>query len=558
MAGREARSGISAFLKDRRAAAQRRATSGGEPVVIQVRPAAGGPSRPFTLSPAGEPDLGEIGAAFALREAHLETASGQLALTFTAGAEYIVRGKAAAGEVPGLAVAKRRRVGYCCPPECLLHEPPRDRLRSHPERPERVARAEEQLRSQGLAALLEPIAPVSVDAELLRLCHVQGVALGALERCYGQGAAPLPFVAALRRSGSSGGAHPERAERMRFVDTLLAAPRSAAPEDPPALANDCYTSEGSPGAVRAAVGGVVACALRVASGACGAAFCLIRPPGHHCDAHAPSGFCLVNNVALAARALQRAHPGWRVAIVDFDVHHGNGTQAIFERDPSVLFMSVHRHDGGRFYPHTGAATEVGLGAGVGLTLNVAFDTEGGAAPLRIGDHQFESCARRVFAPALAAWRPDIVLVSAGFDAAAGDPVGKQGVTSGGFACMTHWILEGAGAAGVVFALEGGYRPAGVADGVEACVRTLLGAPPPAAPAPAGTHEAAWTLGTLLRTLRAHAACAAGGEQGTALWEALQQQHQAALSELDALTAAPAQRAGAADPAAEPWPAPLVP
>ncbi len=213
-----------------------------------------------------------------------------------------------------------------------------------------------------------------------------------------------------------------------------------------------------------AAGGALNAVAGVLSGRVKNAFSLMRPPGHHAGADYGMGFCLFNNAALAARFAQR-HGARRVAILDWDVHHGNGTQDIFYGDPSVFYFSTHQAP---FYPGTGAASETGAGAGAGTTLNCPFPAGAGRAEI-LG--AFETQLR----PALEQFRPELVIVSAGFDARVGDPLGGFLLDDEDFADLTRFALELAArhAGGkLVSLLEGGYNLAGLAAAVTAHVQVL--------------------------------------------------------------------------------------
>lgn len=190
------------------------------------------------------------------------------------------------------------------------------------------------------------------------------------------------------------------------------------------------------------------------------------------------GFCLCNNVAVAARELQRLGLAKRVMILDWDIHHGNGTEKIFRRDPDVLFISLHRYDHGRFYPNNAEASPeyVGQADAQGKCVNIAWNGPGAA------DGDYLAAFNQVVMPIATEFGPDFVLVSAGFDAAAGDPIGECKVTPRGFALMTHRLMELA-AGRIVLVLEGGYNVPVVADCAEACLRCLLGEPVPLCKAP---------------------------------------------------------------------------
>lgn len=214
---------------------------------------------------------------------------------------------------------------------------------------------------------------------------------------------------------------------------------------------DTPVSPASWDAALAAAGCGVAAVDAVLDGDCRAAFCAVRPPGHHATRDRAMGFCLLNNVAVAARHA-RARPGIeRVLIVDWDVHHGNGTQDIFYDDPSVFFLSMHQHP---FYPGTGMADERGRGEGEGTTLNLPLPP--GLAPERYVAALLEGLDR-----ALAGFAPDLTLVSAGFDAGAEDPLGGFTLTETDFVTLTREVVARTGGTArnrVVSFLEGGYNP----------------------------------------------------------------------------------------------------
>ncbi len=198
---------------------------------------------------------------------------------------------------------------------------------------------------------------------------------------------------------------------------------------------------------------------------------LVRSPGHHATPGQCMGFCLFNSVAVAARMAVRYWGAPRVAILDWDVHHGNGTQDIFEDDPSVLYMSLHRYDApplqveGGFYPFTGSAAYVGRGAGTGTTVNVPWPGAG------VGDAQYEDAFRRLLLPVLREFAPEVIFVSAGFDAALFDPLGGMSVSPGGYAWMTH-ALHQICPGRVVVVLEGGYNLRSIALSVSAVTQVL--------------------------------------------------------------------------------------
>ena len=226
----------------------------------------------------------------------------------------------------------------------------------------------------------------------------------------------------------------------------------------------------------AATPGTYEAARRGAGGACGVVDALLadgapaavsgmRPPGHHAETERAMGFCFFNNVAVAARHAQRAHALERVLILDWDVHHGNGTTEIFDADPSVLVVSIHQSP---LYPGTGRADELGTGAGVGHTVNLPV-------PPGSGDETFVSLVEHVVGPLAAAWSPELVLVSAGFDAHALDPLAQCRVTPEGYAAMTASARGFGAPVGVV--LEGGYSLEALTGSMAALLPVLLAQDP---------------------------------------------------------------------------------
>jgi acetoin utilization deacetylase AcuC-like enzyme len=231
-----------------------------------------------------------------------------------------------------------------------------------------------------------------------------------------------------------------------------------------AIDGDTLVSPGSREAALRAAGGVVAAIDALAAGEAANAFCAVRPPGHHAEPDKAMGFCLFNNIAIGALHARAAHGARRVAVVDFDVHHGNGTQAMFERDPDLFYASTHQWP---LYPGTGAADE----RGVGNIFNV---------PLRphAGGGEFRTAFERFILPALDAFRPEWLLISAGFDAHAADPLAALELHEDDFAWVTSALLEIAAAHArgrVVSALEGGYDLAALAASASAHVRALMAA-----------------------------------------------------------------------------------
>ncbi|MEQ1870226.1 MAG: histone deacetylase [Vicinamibacterales bacterium] len=240
-----------------------------------------------------------------------------------------------------------------------------------------------------------------------------------------------------------------------------------------ALDADTFTSPESIGIARLAAGAAVGAVELAMSERGTRALVLARPPGHHAERDRAMGFCFYNSISVAAAVARKAGAA-RVAIVDYDVHHGNGTQHIFEHDPAVLYVSVHQYP---FYPGTGAAMEVGIGKGAGFTVNV---------PVEMGatDDDYRVVSEKVIIPVLMQFKPELLLVSAGFDAHERDPLGNMRVTTEGFGAMTMDLCRVADECcdgRLVALLEGGYD----LDALRACAMcvtdVLSGRPAPAWP-----------------------------------------------------------------------------
>jgi acetoin utilization deacetylase AcuC-like enzyme len=304
--------------------------------------------------------------------------------------------------------------------------------------------------------------------------------------------------------------HPERPERLAAVaealdperPALVALPARAASDEelqrvheralvarvaaaaaaaPAKLDPDTYVSARSHEVARLAAGAAIDLATAVATGAVTSGLAAVRPPGHHAETDRAMGFCLFNNVALAARALQAVHGVGKLLVFDWDVHHGNGTQQAFETDPSILYFSMHQFP---YYPGTGSFGEIGSGRGEGATVNVPL-------PAGSGDAEYLGVVERLLAPVVRGFRPELILVSAGFDAHRDDPLAAMEVSAAGYLGMTAWVralAEDVCGGRVAYVLEGGYAASGLREGVTALLAASRGRPalpPSQAPVPGG-------------------------------------------------------------------------
>lgn len=257
---------------------------------------------------------------------------------------------------------------------------------------------------------------------------------------------------------------------------------------------DTYASPVSYQAALNASGGTLGVLDWVVKGKAQTGFALVRPPGHHATQAKAMGFCLLNNVAIAAREAQLKGLK-RVMIVDFDVHHGNGTQAVFDRDSSVLYISTHQEG---IYPGSGWWTDAGSGPGEGYTVNIPL-------PARAGDANFEEIFEEIVFPMAARFAPDILLVSAGFDAHWKDPLANLSLSTSGYYSIGSWLMEIANHHShgrLLFVLEGGYDPKTLADNVEATLCAIAGVPNPGQgnPSRSGPEPALSDLISSLRSL----------------------------------------------------------
>jgi acetoin utilization deacetylase AcuC-like enzyme len=304
----------------------------------------------------------------------------------------------------------------------------------HPERPERLEAIEALLRRTPLWEAADHPEPVPVDEEVLASVHTRS------------------YLRRVRETAASGGGY---------------------------LDPDTPVAPSSYAVARRAAGGAVLAVDTVGDSAGGVAFGLLRPPGHHAGAAAGRGFCLFNNAAVAARHALAVRGARRVFILDWDVHHGNGTQEIFYRDPEVVFCSLHQE---AWYPGTGALEETGEGPGEGATINIPL-------PAGVGDGGYRHLFEEIVLPLMRAVAPTLIVVSAGYDGHHADPLGGMMLTAGGFGQLARLVHGAAGKTPIVALLEGGYDLDALAYSVAATLEAFTGIDARAGEPPAAVREA---------------------------------------------------------------------
>jgi histone deacetylase 6 len=355
-------------------------------------------------------NIKDVEKHFELSECYFEEEStrGTTLLTdlfFQPNATYVVSGK------KNLKKQKKSKTGLVYDENMMLHH----QQNTHPEKPQRIKEIWNFLEEEGLVARCERVqSRRATDEEILHV-HTQNL-----------------------------------------LDEVK--------NTPPTEYGDCYFNQHTDNAAHLSCGCVIELCDQVMQGKVENGFAVVRPPGHHCS-HKPSGFCFYNNVAVAVKVIQKKYALERVLIVDWDVHHGNGTQELFENDPSVLFLSTHF--GFDFYPGTGKVTEIGQGAGKGYTVNVSFDKA------EYGDGEMLAVFHQILLPIAREFDPQFVIVSSGFDAVYGDPLGGCNLSPQVYGHMTYLLKSLAGGK-LVLALEGGYNLREISRCTYECVKVLAG------------------------------------------------------------------------------------
>ncbi|KAH9022550.1 histone deacetylase complex protein [Lactarius pseudohatsudake] len=342
-------------------------------------------------------------------------------------------------------------VGYVYDAAMMSHSP--DEGDEHPEQPQRIVAVHNTLLKHGCLGAMKRLPFRRVQREAVLLVHTE--------------------------------------QHWRMVLALKSLTRQEIIDSKAFYEHDSlYVSPQTTDSALLSCGGVIEASLAVARGDLKKTFAIVRPPGHHAEPDRPMGFCFFNNVAVAARVVQQLTPIKRILILDWDVHHGNGTQRAFYDDPSVLYISLHRYEGGRFYPcgPFGGMSSCGEGKGLGYSVNVPWAESGTT------DGDYLHAFQQIVMPIATEFAPELVIISAGFDAADGDILGECCVTPAGFAHMTYMLSTLAGGK-LVAALEmqGGYTLESISNCALAVGRMLLGEAPPELPALVASEVEAETV-----------------------------------------------------------------
>ncbi|CEH15291.1 Histone deacetylase complex, catalytic component HDA1 [Ceraceosorus bombacis] len=361
------------------------------------------------------------------------------------------------------------RTGLVYSPAMMLHCPPQNMDEDpevydrHPEQPKRISEIYQKLVAHGCAMRMKKINIREVKKEETMLVHEEGVWDGVEITAF------------------------HTLDVLGLISQQLEASSSL------------YINQHSAKCARLSAGGVIEMVDAVVSGTIRNGFAIVRPPGHHAEPSKSMGFCFYNNVAIATKWVMEKYrnapkPVKRVLILDWDVHHGNGTQDAFWSDPNVLYISVHRHEDGKFFPggEDGGMDKVGGGAGCGFNVNIPWPAAG------MGDGEYIAAFQHIVMPIAYEFNPDLVIISAGFDAAYGDPLGECLVLPAAYAHMTY-MLSGLAEGRCVAALEGGYNLEAIANSALKVTETLLGDP---APMPANLTCNALASATIRQVKRA--------------------------------------------------------
>lgn len=284
-------------------------------------------------------------------------------------------------------------------------------------------------------------------------------------------------------------------EHLKFIASTEAMSRDQLLEETE-KGDSIYVNNDSFLLAKLSCGGLIEACKAVVDGRVKNSLAIVRPPGHHAEPDAPGGFCLFSNVAVAAKNILKSYPDSvrRIVILDWDIHHGNGTQRAFYDDPRVLYISLHRYENGKFYPGTkyGGHEMVGDGKGEGFSVNIPWQNSG------VGDADYVYAFRKIVIPIISEFDPDLVIVSAGFDAADGDLIGQCHVTPAGYGQLTH-MLKAIARGKLTVILEGGYNLDSISKSALAVAKVLIGEPPEATITTQPRLDAIETVSEVMKT-----------------------------------------------------------
>ena len=340
-----------------------------------------------------------------------------------------------------------KKVGIAYDERMLLHK---SFLKKHPERPERLVCVMAHLISSHLLNKCKKLIVKDAPIDTILAAHSES----HLDRLKS-----TQYDPNLALQGESADAFlPESKNTYRFSKETY---------------ENYYTYKASLISAGCVISGIDAMYSKKKEEMVGSVFCINRPSGHHAGIASIGGFCFLNNAAIAAKYAQSKYGIKKVAIIDWDVHHGNGTQDIVNTDDTILFVSLHRHDKGFFYPSSGDCKEVGKGKGEGFKVNIPWDTPGGpSAEGKISDLDYVNAFNEIVLPVTKEFRPELIIISAGFDAMKGDKLGKIALSPWVYHWMTKAVLEINPK--ILVTLEGGYNLKMLTKGVDSCLGAMLG------------------------------------------------------------------------------------
>jgi acetoin utilization deacetylase AcuC-like enzyme len=364
---------------------------------------------------------------------------------------------------------EKNSVGFAFDERMLLHK---KQDHKHPEKPERALVIYANLIAKGLTEKLIRIESKEIDEENILKTHTEQHNENVKNLKYIQ----IPNEKKEKNHQKSQGGKNSEAEIEEIQSKLICVDKTKERdvlENSFRLCYDTYDNFYTPYAASISTGTLLNCAKAIMENKVNSAFAIIRPPGHHANSNECRGFCFYNNIAVTVNYLKENYGLKKIAIIDWDVHHGDGTQEIFYKEQNPLFISLHRFDKGNFYPTvTGKNSEQGEDEGKGYNINIPWNTRGiYNSKSGIGDDEYIYAFENLIKPVLKEYKPEIILISCGFDACENDPLGEMSVSPLGYSYMTKELKKICGK--ILVALEGGYNLNSLSRASEAVIRTLL-------------------------------------------------------------------------------------